>query len=94
VQVRLRMDAARTVIPDSCIQNGLSGKYAWVIRNGYATMTPVSVERVYALGDGSGLAVIGSGIRAGDVVVTEGQLRLTAGAKVSVLNATATTPAS
>jgi membrane fusion protein, multidrug efflux system len=94
VQLRLRMDPARTVIPDSCIQTGLSGKYAWVIRNGYATMTPVSVERVYAPQDRPGLAVIASGIRAGDVVVTEGQLRLTAGAKVSVLDASPMTPVS
>jgi membrane fusion protein, multidrug efflux system len=99
VQVRLKMDPARTVIPDSCIQDGLNGKFAWVIRNGYATMTPVSVQRVYAPQDGApqdgpGLAVITSGIRPGDVVVTEGQLRLTAGAKVSLLNAAATTPAS
>jgi membrane fusion protein, multidrug efflux system len=94
VQLRLRMDPARTVIPDSCIQTGLSGKYAWVIRNGYATMTPVSVERVYAPQDRPGLAVIASGIRAGDVLVTEGQLRLTAGAKVSVLDASPMTPVS
>jgi membrane fusion protein, multidrug efflux system len=94
VQVRLRMDPARTVIPDSCIQDGLNGKYAWVIRYGYATMTPVSVQRVYAPQDGPGLAVIGGGIRPGDVVVTEGQLRLTAGARVSVLNMPAAMPAS
>jgi membrane fusion protein, multidrug efflux system len=94
LQLRLRMDPARTVIPDSCIQTGLNGKYAWVIRNGYATMTPVSVQRVYAPQDRPGLAVIASGIRAGDVVVTEGQLRLTAGAKVSVLNTSTMTPGS
>jgi membrane fusion protein, multidrug efflux system len=109
VQVRLRMEPARTVIPDSCIQDGLNGKYAWVIRNGYAVMTPVSVQRVYSPQNGDpqdgaaqngapqdrpGLAVIASGIRPGDIVVTEGQLRLTAGAKVSVLNTPVTRPAS
>ena len=99
VQLRLRMDPARTVIPDSCIQDGLNGKFAWVIRNGYATMTPVSVQRVYSPQDGSsqggpGLAVIAGGIRPGDVVVTEGQLRLTAGAKVALLNVAAPIPAS
>jgi membrane fusion protein, multidrug efflux system len=99
VQLRLRTDPARTVIPDSCIQSGLNGKYVWVIRNGYATMTPVSVQRVYSTSDGTvsdkpGLAVIGGGIRAGEVVVTEGQLRLTAGARVSVLDTPPTEPAS
>jgi multidrug efflux system membrane fusion protein len=94
VRVRLRMDAGRTVIPDSCIQDGLNGKYAWVIHSSRATMTPVSVQRVYAPHDGPGLAVLTSGIRPGDVVVTEGQLRLTAGVKVSVLNTPSTTPTS
>jgi membrane fusion protein, multidrug efflux system len=94
VWVRLRIDAARTVIPDSCIQEGLNGKYAWVIHNGRATMTAVSVERIYSSQDEPGLAVIADGIRPGDVVVTEGQLRLTAGAKVSVLTTPVTTPAS
>jgi membrane fusion protein, multidrug efflux system len=94
VQVRLKVDAARTVIPDSCIQDGLNGKYAWVVHGGHATMSPLSVERVYAPQDGPELAVVASGIHPGDIVVTEGQLRLTAGAKVSVLNTPATTPAS
>jgi membrane fusion protein, multidrug efflux system len=94
VQVRLRIDAARTVIPDSCIQDGLNGKYAWVVHNGHATMTPVSVERVYSPQDEPGRAVIAGGIRPGDVVVTEGQLRLTAGAKVSVVSRPVTWPAS
>jgi membrane fusion protein, multidrug efflux system len=94
VQLRLRTDTARTVIPDSCIQTGLNGKYAWVIRNDYAIMTPVSVQRVYAPQDGPGLAVIDKGIRPGDVVVTEGQLRLTAGAKVALLGTPPMTPAS
>lgn len=94
VRVRLRMDAARTVIPNSCIENGLNGTYAWVIHGGRATMTPVSIQRVYVPHDGPGLAVIASGIRPGDMVVTEGQLRLTAGVKVSVIRPATTTPVS
>jgi membrane fusion protein, multidrug efflux system len=94
VRVRLRTDRSVIVIPDSSIQDGLNGKYAWVIHSGRATMAPVSVQRVYAPPDGAGLAVIAGGIRPGDVVVTEGQLRLTAGAKVSILNTPPTRPAS
>ena len=92
-RVRLRVDNGKTVIPDSCIEEGLNGKYVWVIRGAHATMTPVSVERVYAAQSGPAVAVIDAGIRPNDVVVTEGQLRLTAGAQVSILN-TATSPAS
>jgi membrane fusion protein, multidrug efflux system len=93
VRIRLRIDTARTVIPDSSIQQGLNGKYAWVIHNGHATMTSVSVERVYAPQNGPELAVIASGVHPGDTVVTEGQLRLTDGARVSIIKTTAT-PAS
>lgn len=94
VRVRLRVDAGKTIVPDSCIEEGLNGKYAWVIHGGHATMTPVSVERVYDGQDGPALAVISRGIRPGDVVVTEGQLRLTTGAQVSILNAAAASAAS
>ncbi|MFT4113956.1 efflux RND transporter periplasmic adaptor subunit [Silvibacterium sp.] len=87
VRVRLRTDAARVVIPDACVQNGQDGSYAWVIHENRATMTPVTVQRVYAPQNAPGLAVIASGIRAGDLVVTEGQLRITAGARVSLLDA-------
>jgi multidrug efflux system membrane fusion protein len=92
-RVRLRVDNGKTIIPDSCIEEGLNGKYVWVIRGAHATMTPVSVERVYAAQSGPPVAVIDAGIRPNDVVVTEGQLRLTTGAQVSILN-TATSPAS
>ena len=92
VRVRLRMDAAKTVIPDSCVEEGLNGKYVSAIDQGRATMTPVSVARVYAAQNGPALAVISAGIRPGDLVVTEGQLRLTAGARVSILDAAGTPP--
>jgi hypothetical protein len=52
----------------------------------------VSVARVYAAQNGAALAVISAGIRPGDLVVTEGQLRLTAGAQVSILGAATTPP--
>jgi len=91
-RVRLRVDPGKTVIPDSCIEAGLNGKYVWVIHGDHATMTPVSVARVYLAPQGPALAVISSGIRTGDVIVTEGQLRLTAGAQVSVLNSAAQSP--
>lgn len=94
VRVRLRTDLSQTVVPDSCIQNGLNGSYVWVIRGSRATMTPVSVQRVYAPQGEPGLAVIAGGIRPGEIVVTEGQLRITVGAKVSILNTSTTKPAS
>jgi multidrug efflux system membrane fusion protein len=86
VRLRLRMEQARTVVPESAIQNGLDGKYVWLIKSGAATMTPVTVSRTYQPQNGPQQAIIGSGIHPGDTVVTEGQLRLTSGAHVELLS--------
>ncbi len=86
VRLRLRVDASRTVIPNASVEDGINGKYAWLVRSGLASITPVIVIRTYLPENGPELAVIGSGVRPGDLVVTEGQLRLTADARVSLLN--------
>ncbi|HEX3473271.1 MAG TPA: efflux RND transporter periplasmic adaptor subunit, partial [Silvibacterium sp.] len=83
-RLRLRMEKARTLVPESAIQNGQDGKYVWLVRSGIATVAPVTVLRTYELPGGPDLAVIGSGINPGDMIVTEGQLRLTAGARISL----------
>ena len=86
VRLRLRVDASRTVIPSASVEDGINGKYVWLVRSGRASMTPVTVMRTYLPEQGPELAVIGSGVRPGDLVVSEGQLRLTAAARVSLLN--------
>jgi len=86
IRLRLRMDEAKTLIPESAVQDGLEGKYVWRIQSGVASTNPVTVLRAYKPENGPGLAVISSGLQAGDTVVTEGQLRLTPGAKVSFLD--------
>jgi len=86
VRLRLRVDASRTVIPNAAVEDGINGKYAWLVRSGRASMTPLTVTRTYLPENGPELAVIGSGVRPGDLVVTEGQLRLAAGARVLLLN--------
>jgi multidrug efflux system membrane fusion protein len=86
VRLRLRTEKDRTLVSDSAIQNGLDGKYVWLVKNGIANMTPVTVLRTYKPAKGQEQAVIGSGIGPGDVVVSEGQLRLTPGARVTLLN--------
>ncbi len=85
VRVRLRVEQGRTLVPTSAIQEGLDGKYVWQIKSGVATIVPVTVSRSYKPEESRELAVVGSGIGPGDTVVTEGHLRLTPGAKVTVL---------
>jgi len=86
VRLRLRVDASRTVIPNASVEDGINGKYVWLVRSGRASMTPITVMRTYLPEQGPELAVIGSGVRPGDLVVSEGQLRLTADARVSLLD--------
>lgn len=87
VQLRLRMEKGRIVLPQSAIQDGLDGKYAWVVKSGVAEMVPVSVSRTYKPEGRPEQAIVGSSIHPGDMVVSEGQLRLTPGARVLLLNA-------
>ena len=87
LRLRLGIEKGRTVVPESAIQNGLSGKYLWLLRSGTALTAPVDVVRTYRPADGPEQAIVSSGIKPGDEVVTEGQLRLTTGATVALLNA-------
>ena len=91
VRLRLRVDPHQIVIPQSAVQQGLGGKYAWRVQSNVVTMVPVTVLRTYRPPTSSSqatseIAVLGSGLSLGDVIVTEGQLRLTPGAWVSPLD--------
>jgi multidrug efflux system membrane fusion protein len=86
VRLRLGLDKGSTLVPDSSVQDGLDGKYVWLIKSGVASTESIRVLRTYRPPNGLEQAIIGSGIKPGDMVVTEGQLRLTAGAGVSILS--------
>lgn len=88
VRLRLRLEHGRTVVPESSIQDGLDGKYVWLVKSEIATMTPITVLRTYKPENGAQLAIVGSGIHPGETVVTGGQLRLTPGAHVELLDTT------
>jgi multidrug efflux system membrane fusion protein len=87
VRLRLRVDKDQVVVPASAVQDGLEGKYVWVLHAEEATIAPVTVLRNYKPADGPELALVAKGIRPGDMVVSEGQLRLTPNARVSLLGA-------
>ena len=78
VVLELRSDPRAVVVPSVAVQAGQQGSYVFVITDGRAQMRPVTIARVH--GDES---VIESGLAPGDVVVTEGQLRLTPNARVA-----------
>ena len=85
VHVRLNVEPGRVVVPARTVQSGPQGKYVWVM-NGDQTvaMRPVQVLRNYAGGGSPELAVIGSGLKEGETVVSEGQMQLMPGVKVRV----------
>ena len=68
------------VVPSKSVQTGPSGQYVFVVKPDMTTeLRKVTVARTE--GDN---AVIASGLKKDEQVVTQGQLRLGAGAKVQV----------
>jgi RND family efflux transporter MFP subunit len=77
-QVTLRTEEA-VVVPTAAIQVSQQGNFVFVVKDNVATVVPVKVSRL--LGDET---VLESGIEDDDVVVTDGHLQLTNGARVNV----------
>lgn len=92
VQARLAIEHARVVVPARTVQSGPQGKYVWVMNSDETVaMRPVEVLRNYTIAtpgvQSPDQAVIGSGLKAGESVISEGQMQLMPGAKVRVLKA-------
>jgi membrane fusion protein, multidrug efflux system len=90
VNVRLILEEIprAVLIPYACVQIAQQGPYVYVVSNGTARMQPVT------LGQHQGnLVVITRGVAAGDSVVETGQLAVTPGGPVRVLEAAASAPA-
>jgi multidrug efflux system membrane fusion protein len=82
VNVTLSNEPNAIVTPSLAVQTGQQGTYVFVVKPDQTVdLRPVVVERTS--GDES---VIKSGLKPGEIVVTDGQLRLNAGTKVSVKN--------
>jgi multidrug efflux pump subunit AcrA (membrane-fusion protein) len=78
--IRLFVEQNALVVPAQAVMMGQQGTYVYLVDNtGTARQRPVVVERTQ-----SNTAVIGSGLAEGDQVVTDGQSRLTPGAKVNI----------
>jgi membrane fusion protein, multidrug efflux system len=80
VRVVLNTRKAVPTVPAQTVQEGPSGRYAYVIKDD-ETVERRAVE-VASVQDG--IAVIAKGLAGGEKVVVEGQYRLTQGARVRV----------
>jgi multidrug efflux system membrane fusion protein len=67
-------------IPSEAVNDGQAGRYVYVVK---ADKT-VAAENVTVEHEDDGRSVISQGLKPGDVVVTDGQLRLAPGMKVSI----------
>lgn len=91
VSVTLTTQPDAIVVPSHAIQTGQSGQYIFVIKDDFSVESrPVVVSRML-----NGETVVDKGLKPGEKVVTDGQLRLIPGARVEIKQGqeTAETPA-
>jgi membrane fusion protein, multidrug efflux system len=80
VLLTLATEAGAIVVPSQAVQTGQAGQYVYVVKNDLTVESrPVTVSRT----QGS-LSIVANGLKAGERVVTDGQLRLAPGAKVEI----------
>src|SRR5262249_13738673 len=80
VSVTLTTDPKAIVIPTAAVQSGQQGTYVYVVKaDKTVELRPVTVARTH--GDDS---IIKTGVAPGETVVTDGQLRLIPGSRVSI----------
>jgi multidrug efflux system membrane fusion protein len=78
------------VVPSQAIQTGQNGEFVYVVKpDQTAEERPVTIGIAY-----QGETVVKKGLKAGETVVTDGQLRLAPGVKVNVKSPDQLTPAS
>lgn len=80
VTLTLKVEPNAIVVPTAAVQTGQQGTYVFVLKpDRTVDQRSITVER--EAGDQS---VVQNGLKSGEIVVTDGQPRLTAGTKVSV----------
>jgi multidrug efflux system membrane fusion protein len=67
-------------VPSSAVNVGQNGQYTFVVgQDKTVDMRPVTVQRTFA-----DQSIIASGLKPGEQVVTDGQLRLTKGSRIDI----------
>lgn len=79
VTVTLRVEENAVAIPGEAVQSGQDGAYVFVVEDGIAHVRRVAVARTV-----DGEAVIARGLDGTETVVTDGQLALRDGSRVSI----------
>jgi multidrug efflux system membrane fusion protein len=80
VRLQLTTEKGVTVVPSQAVQTGQNGQYVYVVKPDLTVeLRTVTVDRTFGQD-----SVISGGLKPGERVVTDGQLRLSPGAKVQV----------
>jgi len=88
IVVTLTTDPAAIVIPTVAVQTGPQGQFVFVVkRDETVDLRPVTVARTSGTD-----TIIKSGLTSGETVVTDGQIRLVPGSRITVKGAEATGP--
>ena len=66
-------------VPSNAVQQGSEGSYLYVIKEGRADLRPVEM-----LASHDGFTAVRGEVQAGDIIVTDGHLRLTPGARAKI----------
>ena len=83
VEMTFREEVA-VAVPSEAVQVSQAGTYVFVIKDGVASVQPVTVARIVG-----SQSVISDGLEGGETVVTNGQLLLTSGTAVEIREAKA-----
>lgn len=78
-EVTLGVEPEAISVPAQAVQLGSQGPYVFVIKDNVAEVRPIAIKRTQG-----GETVVGNGLKAGEQVVIDGQLRLVNGAAVTV----------
>ena len=83
VRVRLTTDPHALVVPSVAVQAGPEGQYVYVVKEDRTVeMRPVEVARTAGTE-----TIVKQGVKPGETVVTDGQLRLVPGSRITVKDA-------
>ena len=77
-KLNVRVEEA-VVVPSVAIQRSQTGTFVFVVKEGKATVQPVTVSRTF-----QGSSVVEKGLSGGEVVVTDGQMQLSNGTAVDI----------
>jgi membrane fusion protein, multidrug efflux system len=80
VTLTLKVEQNAIVVPTAAVQNGQQGNYVYVLKpDRTVELRNITVER-----EAAESTIVENGLTQGDIIVTDGQLRLAAGSKVSI----------